>query len=107
MAWWPAFEVWVPSEKMGHWEWALPELLSWVKTDSSFLTRSCQDTPSPSWGVSNEEPTMPRMGRANGHSHISNTRSEVVCMSFAPSHPAQNRILLDQVTDCEDFQYFS
>lgn len=91
---------------MGHWEQALPELLSWVKTDSCFLTRSYQDTRCASWGVRNEEPIMPRVGTANSHSHISKARREVVYVAFASSHPAQNRILLDQVMGCEDFQYF-
>lgn len=59
-------ELSLPSEKVGQWEQALPQLFSCVKTDTCFLTRSDQDTGSASWGVRNEEPIMPRGGSGKG-----------------------------------------
>lgn len=97
----------MPSEKVGQQEQALPELLSQVKADSSFLTRSDQDTALPRWGMRSEEPALLRASPAKGHSHISRTRGDVVCVVFGPSYKAQKRILLEQVTDHEDIQYFS
>lgn len=49
---------------------------------------------------------MPRGVLAQGHSHISRTRREVVCVAFGPSYKSQNRMLLEQVIDLEDIHYF-
>lgn len=84
----------------------MPELLSRVKADSSFLTRSDQDTALPRWGMRSEEPILLRGSLAKGHSRISRTRGDVVCGVFGPSYKALKGILLEQVTDHEDTQYF-
>lgn len=102
----PLGALWLPSEKVGQWEQAMPELLSRVQADSSFLATSGHDTTLPRHRMRSKKPIVPRGRLTKGHSHISRTRGEVVCVAFGPSYKAQNKTPLEHVIDCEDSQYF-
>lgn len=65
-----------------------------------------RDAALPRWGVRSEEPPLPRGSPAKGHSPISRTGRDAVGVAFGPTYKAQYGVLLEQVVDQVDVEYF-